>query len=133
MLFLVLLPIYLNDTFAYISGRLFGKHLMFPTVSPKKTWEGFIGGLIIAALTMVLLLFFNRTAATTSIWYVAIALISVSVSVLATLGDFFESRLKRAANTKDSGNILPGHGGILDRIDAMLFAAPLVFIVLTLF
>lgn len=133
LLFLVLLPIYLNDTFAYVSGRLFGKHLMFPTVSPKKTWEGFTGGLIIAALTMMLLLYINRTAATTSVWYVAIALISVCVSVLATLGDFFESRLKRAANTKDSGNILPGHGGILDRIDAMLFAAPLVFIVLTLF
>ncbi len=132
LLFLVLIPIYLNDTFAYISGRLFGKHLMFPSVSPKKTWEGFIGGMLIAALTMVLLLFFNRTAATTSTELIAMGLISICVSILATLGDFFESRLKRAANTKDSGNILPGHGGILDRIDAMLFAAPILYVFLAL-
>lgn len=133
MLFIVLLPIYLNDTFAYLSGRLFGKHLMFPSVSPKKTWEGFVGGLLIAALGMVTLLYVNRTQFTENAHYIAIALISVSVSVLATLGDLFESKLKRTAQVKDSGSILPGHGGILDRIDAMLFAAPLLYVSMWLF
>ena len=132
LLFIALLPIYLNDTFAYISGRLFGKHLMFPRVSPKKTWEGFIGGMLIAALTMVVLLYFNRNEFTTNKDYLLIAIVSALVSVLATLGDFFESRLKRTAGVKDSGGILPGHGGILDRIDAMLFAAPIVFVILIL-
>ncbi len=133
MLFMVLLPIYLNDTFAYLSGRLFGKHLMFPSVSPKKTWEGFIGGMLIAALGMVLLLYFNRTLFTETSHYIAIALVSMVVSVLATLGDLFESKLKRTAQVKDSGAILPGHGGILDRIDAMLFAAPLMYVFLWFF
>ncbi len=132
LLFIALLPIYLNDTFAYISGRLFGKHLMFPRVSPKKTWEGFIGGMLIAAITMVVLLYFNRNEFTTNKDYLLIAIVSALVSVLATLGDFFESRLKRTAGVKDSGGILPGHGGILDRIDAMLFAAPIVFVILIL-
>jgi len=133
MLLIVLLPIYLNDTFAYLSGRLFGKHLMFPSVSPKKTWEGFVGGVLIAALGMVTLLYVNRTAFTENSHYIAIALVSMSVSVLATLGDLFESKLKRTAQVKDSGSILPGHGGILDRIDAMLFAAPLLYVSLWLF
>jgi len=132
LLFLALLPIYLNDTFAYISGRLFGKRLMFPRVSPKKTWEGFIGGMLIAAITMVVLLYFNRTEFTTNKDYLLIAIVSCLVSVLATLGDFFESKLKRTAGVKDSGGILPGHGGILDRIDAMLFAAPIMFVILIL-
>ena len=132
-LLIALLPIYLNDTFAYLSGRLLGKHKMFPSVSPKKTWEGFIGGMLIAALTMCILLYFNRTAETTSFSYIMVALVSMTVSVLATLGDLFESRLKRTANVKDSGNVLPGHGGVLDRIDAMLFAAPIVFVALILY
>lgn len=133
LLLLALLPIYLNDTFAYLSGRLFGKHLMFPKVSPKKTWEGFIGGVLVAAITMMVLLYFNKTELTTTKDYLAIGCVSASVSVLATLGDFFESRLKRTAGIKDSGAILPGHGGILDRIDAMLFAAPLMYVILVMF
>lgn len=132
LLLLALLPIYFNDTFAYLSGRLLGKHLMFPRVSPKKTWEGFVGGMLIAAIAMVTLLYFNRTQLTTSTDYLLVALVSCSVSILATLGDLFESRLKRTAGVKDSGGILPGHGGILDRIDAMLFAAPVVFVLLIL-
>ncbi len=132
LLFIALLPIYLNDTFAYLSGRLLGKRLMFPRVSPKKTWEGFIGGMLIAALAMVALLYFNRTPVTTNKDYLLIAVVSCTVSVLATLGDLFESKLKRTAGVKDSGGILPGHGGILDRIDAMLFAAPIVFVALVL-
>jgi len=130
LLLIALLPIYLNDTFAYLSGRLLGKRLMFPRVSPKKTWEGFIGGMLIAALAMVALLYFSPVATEKN--YLQIALVSCTVSILATLGDLFESKLKRTANVKDSGGILPGHGGILDRIDAMLFAAPIVFVALIL-
>lgn len=130
LLIVVLLPIYLNDTFAYLSGRLFGKHKMFPTVSPKKTWEGFIGGCLGAVIVMLVLLAINQTAYTTINEYIALILISLSVSVLATYGDLFESKLKRAADVKDAGKIIPGHGGVLDRIDAMLFAAPVLYVLL---
>lgn len=130
MLLIVLLPIYLNDTLAYVSGRIFGKRLMIPSVSPKKTWEGFIGGLIGAALVMLGILYFVGYFTTANA--IAIVIISVLASVLATLGDLFESKLKRSISIKDSGNILPGHGGILDRIDAMLFVAPVLYVLLIL-
>lgn len=128
LLFVVLLPIYLNDTLAYLTGRLMGKHKMFPSVSPKKTWEGFFGGMIGAAISMLLLMYFRNGG--TPEMYGMMAGISVSVSILATYGDLFESKLKRAAAVKDSGKILPGHGGVLDRIDAMLFTAPVLYVFL---
>ncbi len=131
LLLVVLLPIYLNDTLAYVSGRLFGKHKMFPTVSPKKTWEGFLGGLLGAAIVMLILLSIRANDHTTFDQYIALALISIAASVLSTLGDLFESKLKRSAEVKDSGNILPGHGGVLDRIDAMLFTAPTLYVLIT--
>jgi phosphatidate cytidylyltransferase len=131
LLLVVLLPIYLNDTLAYISGRLLGKHKMFPTVSPKKTWEGFAGGLLGAALVMIGLLAMNANSYTGKEQYFAIAFISVAASILATVGDLFESKLKRSAEVKDSGNILPGHGGVLDRIDAMIFTAPTLYVLIT--
>lgn len=129
LLFVVLLPIYLNDSFAYIFGKYFGKNKLIPSVSPKKTWEGFIGGTIGAAVTMLVLIYFRNGGTTET--YVLMAIVSLLVSLLATLGDLFESKLKRAAEVKDSGNILPGHGGILDRIDAMLFAVPVLYVFLT--
>lgn len=110
--------IWSSDTFAYIAGRLFGKHKMFESVSPKKTWEGLIGGSI---LTMI----FSYPLA---IWFdipifmnIIIALLTV---VFGTVGDLVESMLKREYGIKDSGNILPGHGGILDRFDALLISLP---------
>lgn len=130
LLLIVLLPIYLNDTLAYVSGRIFGKRPMIPSVSPKKTWEGFIGGLLGAALVMLAILYFVGYFTTQNA--LAIVIISALASILATLGDLFESKLKRSIGIKDSGNILPGHGGILDRIDAMLFVAPVLFILLIL-
>jgi phosphatidate cytidylyltransferase len=123
------LLIWTNDSFAYFSGRLFGKHKLFPSVSPKKTWEGFIGGTIGAAITMLVIIYFRNGGTIET--YVLMAIISVFVSFFATLGDLFESKLKRAAEVKDSGVILPGHGGILDRIDAMLFAVPVLYVFLT--
>lgn len=130
ILLIILLPIYLNDTLAYVFGRLAGKNLMLPSVSPKKTWEGFFGGLFGAATTMLALLYF--VGQFTLLNAVSIGLISILASVLATLGDLFESKLKRSAGVKDSGNILPGHGGILDRIDAMLFVAPILYVLIFL-
>ncbi len=130
MLFVILLCIYMNDTFAYISGRLFGKNKMFPSVSPKKTWEGFIGGILVTAITICILIFIRNQEENNGILFVLGILVSVATSILATLGDFWESKLKRTAGVKDSGKILPGHGGILDRIDAMLFAVPVLYILL---
>lgn len=130
LLLFVLLPIYMNDTMAYVSGRLFGKHKMLPAVSPKKTWEGFIGGILGALLLMLGVMYLMDGDLERDGWL--IALLSISASILATLGDLFESKLKRTAGVKDSGTILPGHGGILDRIDAMLFVAPILYVLLTL-
>lgn len=130
MLLIVLLPIYLNDTLAYVFGRLFGKTPLLPSVSPKKTWEGFVGGMIGAAITMIVLLYFIGQFTIPNI--IAIVMVSIIASVLATLGDLFESKLKRSVDIKDSGNILPGHGGILDRIDAMLFVAPVLYVLLAI-
>lgn len=129
LLFIVLLPIYLNDSLAYLFGKFFGKNKLIPSVSPKKTWEGFVGGAIGAAVTMLVLIYFRNGGTTET--YILMAIVSLLVSVLATFGDLFESKLKRAAEVKDSGNILPGHGGILDRIDAMLFAVPVLYVFLT--
>jgi phosphatidate cytidylyltransferase len=129
LLIFVLLPIYLNDSLAYVTGRFLGKNKLIPSVSPKKTWEGFIGGMLGALVVMHLIFFFTNNYALMSPAIVTI--ICILASVLATLGDLFESKLKRSAEVKDSGNILPGHGGILDRIDAMLFVAPVLYVLLT--
>ncbi|MCC6700813.1 MAG: phosphatidate cytidylyltransferase [Fluviicola sp.] len=127
-LFSILIVIYVNDTFAFLSGKFFGKHKLIPSVSPKKTWEGFIGGMLVAALTISLLKYFIDGSGNN---YVFIIGVSFSISILATLGDLFESKLKRAAEVKDSGKVIPGHGGVLDRIDAMLFTAPILYVLLT--
>lgn len=111
-----------NDTFAYLTGVSIGKNKIMPRVSPKKTWEGFFGGLI---AVIALAIYFTKINSTFTInnWII----IGVIVSIFGTFGDFVESMLKRVAGIKDSGNILPGHGGILDRFDSFLFATPFVF------
>ncbi len=115
------LLIWSNDTFAYLTGRLLGKHLLFERISPKKTWEGFFGGLLFTlGISLIIsnrLLIVSRTD-----WLV----IGGIVSIAGTFGDLTESMFKRSFGLKDSGSVLPGHGGILDRIDSLLFAAPLV-------
>ena len=120
VIWLLLIAIWASDTFAYFIGRSFGKRNIVPTISPNKTLEGFIGGFIgciltglIGSLSLGLPLNFGVG-------------IGVIVGILAPLGDLFESKLKREANKKDSGTLLPGHGGVLDRFDSLLFAAPLV-------
>ena len=111
--------IWMNDTFAYLSGRFFGKHKLIERISPNKTWEGTIGGIIFTILAgyFVGLLFDPDN---TVFW----ALSSLILAPCSVLGDLFESLIKRSQNVKDSGKILPGHGGILDRFDAAIFAAP---------
>jgi phosphatidate cytidylyltransferase len=114
--------IWINDTGAYLVGSFLGKHKMYERVSPGKTWEGTIGGVILTlALAYVVYLLFPQLA---YVHWLAIALI---VSVFGTLGDLAESLLKRTAQVKDSGRIMPGHGGVLDRFDSLLFATPFVF------
>ena len=115
--------IWLNDSFAYISGVLLGKHKLAPKISPKKTWEGAIGGFIFSLAGAYLLsLFFTDYNAIE--WFG----LTVIVVICGTFGDLFESFLKRKAAIKESGSIMPGHGGILDRLDSLLLAAPFVYI-----
>ena len=113
---------WISDAGAYFAGRLFGRHLLFPSLSPKKTVEGGLGGLLLTVLVVAPLAFtlldFNPVKA---------LLIGAAVSVASQCGDLFESALKRILDVKDLGNFLPGHGGVLDRVDSLLFTAPAVY------
>ncbi|WP_439181910.1 phosphatidate cytidylyltransferase [Carboxylicivirga taeanensis] len=117
-----------NDSGAYLVGVSIGKHKLFERISPKKTWEGFIGGVIFTIIAAVII-FKITEVASLGVW-VGAALV---VSVFGTIGDLVESMLKRNVGSKDSGAILPGHGGVLDRFDAALFAAPMIFALFVLF
>ena len=116
-----------NDTFAYIFGVLFGKHYLAPHISPKKTWEGLIGSVLACTIgaSLVFEFWFNKH------WYLG-ALLGLMGVATATFGDLIESAMKRDLHIKDMGAILPGHGGILDRIDSVLFTGPTVWFVLEL-
>lgn len=122
-----LLLLWASDTGAYLFGVNFGKHRLFERHSPKKTWEGFLGGL----LTSVLISYFislTFTEMTPVVW----GGMAVIIVCFGTLGDLVESMLKRSLDTKDSGSFLPGHGGFLDRFDGLLIAAPVVYVYLYL-
>lgn len=122
LLFSMIVLIWVNDTFAYFVGSLVGKHKLSPKISPNKTWEGSMGGLLFSLIgSYILYLIFGSF----ELWiWICLAFLVV---VFGTLGDLFESVLKRSAGIKESGTILPGHGGILDRFDSLLIAAPFVF------
>ncbi|MDY6800058.1 MAG: phosphatidate cytidylyltransferase [Bacteroidota bacterium] len=115
------------DTFAYIFGISFGKHRLFERISPKKSWEGFIGGLIFTTIASypISLIFSELNLMQ---WFIT----AMIVSVVGTYGDLVESSFKRSNEKKDSGKMLPGHGGILDRFDAILFSLPVFYIFLQL-
>lgn len=113
-----------SDTGAYLAGRTFGKHKLFERVSPKKTWEGSAGGLVLTIAIAVLLSKFELFDAIDLIDWIVTAILIV---VFGTYGDLFESLLKRNLHIKDSGTILPGHGGALDRFDGLFLAVPAVF------
>ena len=121
---LALVLTWANDTFAYFAGRLWGKHKMLPSVSPKKTWEGFAGGLL-GSLAGA---FAMQQWALPGLQVWECLLLGVLAGLLGPLGDLSESALKRAFGKKDSGKLLPGHGGILDRVDALLLIAPAVWL-----
>ena len=120
------------DSFAYLIGRKYGKHKIFPSISPKKSWEGFFGGLIFTIIAGVISQLYFRTFFE-NIKLELIIILSIILPFTATLGDFIESFYKRMANVKDSGNIIPGHGGILDRMDAFLVTIPVLYILINIF
>jgi phosphatidate cytidylyltransferase len=127
MVLLIFVLLWTNDTFAYLSGRLLGKHKLFERISPGKTIEGSIGGLVFTMAGVIILSHYVDWLSLKEA--VGMGLIAV---VFGTLGDLCESMLKRQAGVKDSGNLIPGHGGILDRFDSVLFAVPFVFVYLLL-
>jgi phosphatidate cytidylyltransferase len=128
--YLILLAVvgpWISDSGAYFAGRLFGRHPLFPNLSPKKTVEGGIGGILLTVITVGLFTdwFLGFAPVEAALW-------GLVISILSQAGDLFESILKRILDLKDLGRALPGHGGILDRIDSLLFTAPAVYYLYTL-
>jgi len=121
VLFLFVL-IWTADSGAYFAGRLFGKHKLLPEVSPGKTWEGFFGAIVATGLLATLTAFFLKLNTYEFFMFIMLSVLTVVISVF---GDLFESMIKRQAGVKDSGTILPGHGGALDRLDSIFAAAPI--------
>ncbi|NCC80673.1 MAG: phosphatidate cytidylyltransferase [Clostridia bacterium] len=127
-IFFMFIIIWVTDSFAYFTGMAFGKNKLAPSISPKKTIEGSVGGSLSALIISLLI---NKCFAIfpeVSIWILAI--IILFLTVISQLGDLFESSIKRIYNVKDSGKILPGHGGVLDRFDSTIFVAPVFYILL---
>ncbi len=124
----IFLIIWMYDSMAYVFGTLLGKHKICERISPNKSWEGLAGGAVFAVIMgIVNSVIFHELSLTN--WIV----IAFLIVAFGTSGDFFESKLKREAGVKDSGNILPGHGGMLDRFDTLLFAAPVIYVWINLF
>ncbi len=116
-----------NDTGAYLVGMAIGKHKLWERISPKKTWEGFFGGLILSiVIGYVISLFYPE------LHYILWMIMAILVSIFGTMGDLVESLFKRSINIKESGSILPGHGGILDRFDGVFLSTPFVLVLLQL-
>jgi phosphatidate cytidylyltransferase len=114
--------VWIADIGAYFSGRKFGKHKLAPTISPGKTWEGLVGGLL---ANLVWIISVYQLSSGWGLGLPQFLLISLATSLISVVGDLFESMLKREAGVKDSGKLLPGHGGVLDRVDSVIAAAPI--------
>ena len=119
--------IWINDTFAYLIGSNYGRQKLFESVSPKITVEGFLGGVFFAAIGSYFIFLFTNDLQFSS-WLI----MSVIISVFGTIGDLIESKYKRQAEVKDSGKLMPGHGGLLDRLDSAIFIAPFIYLFLRL-
>jgi len=130
-IFYLLTAIWVSDTLAYFIGSIFGKRRIIPRVSSKKSLEGFIAG-IVGGMVFAILFYYLFIAHLAPFSLIKVIIISVDVVAAGILGDLFESMMKRNAQVKDSGNLLPGHGGVLDRLDSLLFAAPVLYIYLTI-
>jgi phosphatidate cytidylyltransferase len=124
VIFTVLLAVWAGDTAAYFAGKLFGRHKLARVLSPGKTWEGFVVGTVVCVLVAFFALYEDRRAFL-AIWEAIV--LGLVIALAGTIGDLFESAVKRDMNAKDSGTMLGGHGGVLDRIDALLFAAPAAY------
>ena len=124
---MIFIFIWLNDTGAYLIGSWIGKHRLFKRISPRKSWEGFFGGLFVVVVSSLAFSFFYNEMT----WYYLLSFAVVTV-VFATFGDLIESLIKRMYGVKDSGNILPGHGGMFDRFDSVIFVSPAIYIFLRL-
>jgi phosphatidate cytidylyltransferase len=122
--FAVVLAVFAADTLAYLTGRLAGRHSLAPRLSPKKTWEGLVGGALAGVFVSFIALYDTRDKYL-NVWQAII--LGVVVVTAAVVGDLFESALKRDLEVKDTGRLLGGHGGVLDRVDALLFAAPAAY------
>lgn len=133
--FYIMIPLivaFISDSGAYFAGRFFGSHKLAPTISPKKTVEGLVGGILTAVLFMLLYCLILQLAFGFWVNYLAALLYGVAGSVAGAFGDLCFSAVKRQTGIKDYGNLLPGHGGILDRFDSMVIVAPLIEILLIL-
>ncbi len=119
---LLLATIVVSDSAQYYTGRTFGRRKLAPTISPKKTVEGAIGGMVFGTLALAV---GGQWVFPSPVWM--LALLGAAISLLGIVGDLFESLLKRSADMKDSSQLIPGHGGVLDRIDSWLFAAPVYY------
>jgi len=117
--------VWVNDSFAYLVGKNLGKQKLFEKISPKKTVEGFLGGLFFSCVASYFIATFTKTLNFNN-WLI----LSIIISVFGTIGDLIESKFKRQAKVKDSGIIMPGHGGLLDRLDSIIFAAPFIYLFL---
>jgi len=127
---LIIFSIWINDTMAYLVGSFIGKTPL-SKISPKKTWEGTLGGIILSIVTITIIIYNILHLQPTQLIFLAI--VPTLCGICGTFGDLFESKLKRMANVKDSGSFMPGHGGFLDRFDSLLFAAPTVWIYVKIF
>tara|TARA_Y100000385_G_scaffold277824_1_gene325313 strand:- start:783 stop:1586 length:804 start_codon:yes stop_codon:yes gene_type:complete len=125
---LMYLLIWTNNSFAYLFGKNWGKNVLFPSISPKKTWEGFLGGGLVCLAIGLVLMFF-----TTDFPKWIFPLLAIVIITTATIGDLIQSKFKREAKVKDSGSLIPGHGGFFDRMDSVLYTAPFVYLVLKLY
>ncbi len=131
----IMLSVWVGDAGAYFVGTFLGKHKMCPKISPKKTWEGFFGGIVTTGVVALITCFvyefidtvINNGVHTFSVNWLYLVGLSLVLSVLGVLGDLSASLIKRECSVKDFGNILPGHGGVLDRFDSVLFAAPFAY------
>ena len=118
------LLVWVNNSFAYLIGKKIGKNPLFKSISPKKTWEGFLGGLVFTVLVAIIFCLYKSSFSL--FFYIFIGIL---IAVLATIGDLIQSKFKRQAKVKDSGSLIPGHGGFFDRMDSVIFSSPWFFFI----
>lgn len=123
--------IWMSDSFAYFTGMLIGKRRIVPKISPKKSLEGFLGGIVFGSAGA--LIFYHFVLMQTGLSFIKVFIMAIDVVIAGIVGDLFESMLKRDAGVKDSGNLIPGHGGALDRFDSVTIAAPVLYMYLSAF